>query len=80
MKDPVDATFACSFATVAAESLGLGSCILGTVSPALERDKELKAKWGIPDAHFPSIAMTLGYPAVTFHNGVRRRFASVTYL
>lgn len=80
MKDTIDPAIACSFATLAAETLGLGSCIIGTVQPALQGDKKLKAKWGIPEKNFPSIAMTLGYPDIKFINGIRRRFASVDYV
>ncbi|MEO5366812.1 MAG: nitroreductase family protein [Magnetococcus sp. WYHC-3] len=80
MKDTVDPTIACSFATLAAETLGLGSCMIGTVPPALQGDKKLKRKWGIPEKSFPSIAMTLGYPSVAFRNGIRRRFKSVEYV
>ncbi len=77
MKDTIDPAIACSFATIAAESLGLGSCIIGTVAPALQGDKKLKARWGVPEKSYPAIAMTLGYPSVKFINGVRRHFASV---
>jgi len=80
MKDTVDSTIACSFATMAAETLGLGSCMIGTVPPALQGDRTLKKKWGIPEKNFPSIAMTLGYPSVKFRNGIRRRFKSVEYV
>ncbi|MBF0510877.1 MAG: nitroreductase family protein [Candidatus Omnitrophica bacterium] len=80
MKDTVDSTIACSFMTLAAESLGLGSCIIGTVPPALEGNKKLMSKWGIPDDRHPSIAMVLGYPSFKFTNGIRRHFSSVKYL
>jgi ferredoxin len=80
MKDTVDPAIACSFATIAAEALGLGSCMIGTVAPALQGNKKLKAKWGIPQKNFPSIAMTLGYPSISFPNGIHRRFASVEYV
>lgn len=80
MKDTIDPTIACSFATLAAESLGLGSCIIGTVAPALQGDRKLKSKWGIPEMNSPSVAMTLGYPSIKFLKGIRRRFASVEYV
>lgn len=80
MKDTVDPTIVCSFAAIAAEALGLGSCMIGTVPPALQGDKKLKVKWGIPGEHYPSIAMILGHPAVKYSRGVRRRFASVKYV
>ncbi len=80
MKDTIDPAIACSFTTIAAEALGLGSCMIGTVAPALQGDKKLKSKWGIPARSHPSLAMILGYPSVKFLNGVRRRFASVEHL
>ncbi len=80
MKDTVDPTIACSFATMAAETLGLGSCMIGTVPPALQGDRKLRLKWGVPEKNFPSIAMTLGYPSVKFRNGIRRHFKSVEYI
>ncbi len=80
MKDTIDPTIACSFATIAAETLGLGSCMIGTVAPALQGDRKLKAKWGIPANNVPSIAMALGYPSVKFRNGIRRRFQSIEYV
>lgn len=80
LKDPVEPAIASSFATLAAEGLGLGSCMIGTVAPALQGDKRLRACWGIPAKNFPSMAMTLGYPSVTFPNGIHRRFASVEFV
>jgi ferredoxin len=80
MKDTIEPAIACSFATIAAEGLGLGSCMIGTVAPALQGDKKLKARWGIPAKNFPAIAMTLGYPSVKFLNGIRRRFESVEFV
>jgi len=80
MKDTIDPAIACSFATIAAESLGLGSCMIGTVAPALQGDRKLKAKWGVPAKSFPAVAMTLGYPSVKFLNGIRRQFASVEFV
>lgn len=80
MKDPVDSVIACSFMTMAAESLGLGSCIIGTVPPAFEGERKMMSKWGVPDGRHLSMAMILGYPSVKFINGIRRRFAGVKYL
>ncbi len=80
MKDTIDPTIACSFATMAAETLGLGSCMIGTVAPAMQGDRKLKTKWGIPAKNFPSIAMTVGYPSIKFLNGIRRRFQSIEYV
>jgi nitroreductase len=80
LKDSVDSTIACTVAVVAAEALGLGSCMIGTVPPALQNDRKLKVKWGVPAASRPFIAMILGHPALEYRRGIRRRFASVKYV
>ncbi len=77
--DPADCVIAATYAMIAAESLGLGTCMIGMVAPFLERDKKLKAKYGIPKSDKPGIVLIMGYPATNFKRGIRRRFASVTY-
>lgn len=77
--DPADGTISCTYAMIAAESLGLGTCMIGTVSFALDREKKLKEKWGIPAENKVSLAMILGYPAFKYTRGVKRTFASVIY-
>ena len=70
---------AATYAMLAAESLGLGSCMLGT-SVALSRNKQFKAKYGVPVENKFSVTLILGYAAVEFHSGVRRRLASIEYV
>ena len=77
--DPVDGHIACTYAMIAAESLGLGTCMIGTVSFALDREKKLKEKWGIPAENKVALAMILGYPAIRYVRGIKRPFASVIY-
>ncbi len=79
-KETTDSVIACSLASIAAESLGLGSCMIGTLPPALENNKKLKEKWGVPPSNFTSMGLILGHPAVKYQNGIHRRFASVKYL
>jgi FMN reductase [NAD(P)H] len=43
----------------AADSMGLGSCYIGTV---LEMFPELKEKFNLPDGVFPVVLLCLGYP------------------
>ena len=76
MGDPADCAIVATYAMLAAESLGLGSCMLGTAA-ALTQDKPLKAKYGIPPENKVGVALILGYPAVEFRHAVRRRLASV---
>lgn len=78
--DPIDAGIACTYAMIAAESLGLGSCMIGTVVPMLSRtSRSFKEKYRIMPGMKHGIAIIFGYPAVTFERGVRRRFAGISF-
>jgi ferredoxin len=74
--DAADSHIAATYAMLAAETLGLGSCLLGT-SAALNFDKIWRQKYGIPAENKVDLALCFGYPAVTYHSAVRRRLASV---
>jgi ferredoxin len=74
--EATDATIACTYAMLAAESLGLGSTIIGGAAPVLQRNKALCRRLGVPAGNTPSIALILGHPATHFRRAVRRRFAS----
>ncbi|MEN6375054.1 MAG: nitroreductase family protein [Smithella sp.] len=76
--DVLDARIACTYAMLAAESLGLGSTIIGGAPPILERNKPLCRQLGIPDSNKPSVALILGHPAVSFRKTIRRRFAHLS--
>jgi nitroreductase/NAD-dependent dihydropyrimidine dehydrogenase PreA subunit len=76
--DGADPFIACTYAMVAAEAMGLGSCMIGCVAPVLARRKDLMSKHGVPAGHIPKIVLILGYPAVHFRKAIRRPFLSVT--
>jgi NAD-dependent dihydropyrimidine dehydrogenase PreA subunit/nitroreductase len=76
--DLADASIACTYAMLAAESLGLGTTMIGGAPPLIQRDKGLCRRLGIPDGNKPTIALILGYPAVTYRRAIRRPFVSVT--
>lgn len=79
--DPTDCGIAATYAMIAAESLGLGSCMIGSVSPIVSRNKKVVRKNGVPSGNrIGPIVLTLGYPDLTYARAVRRRFASVSYL
>jgi nitroreductase/NAD-dependent dihydropyrimidine dehydrogenase PreA subunit len=76
--DASEAMIACTYAMLAAESLGLGTTMIGAAAPIIMRKRELCQQLGIPDGNKPAIALIIGYPAVHFRRGVIRRFASVS--
>jgi len=77
--DPADCYIAATYAMIAAESLGLKTCMIGMVAPFLVHDKRLMKKYGVPKGNRPSIVLIMGSPSIDFKRGVRRRFASVSY-
>jgi nitroreductase/Pyruvate/2-oxoacid:ferredoxin oxidoreductase delta subunit len=70
--DPADVVIACTYAMLAAESLGLGTTVIGSVKDILLYDKPLCAKLGIPAGNKPSLALIVGYPATEFRRTIRR--------
>lgn len=75
--DALDAGIACTYAMLAAESLGLGSTMIGGAPPMLQRNRPLCRRLGIPEGNKPSVALVLGYPAVSFDRAIRRSFSRV---
>ena len=73
--DAGETYIACTYAMLAAESLGLGSTMIGAAAPIIQRDRALCRRLGIPDGNKPAIALILGYPATHFRRTVARTFA-----
>jgi hypothetical protein len=77
--EPADPAIVATYAMLAAESLGLGTCMIGLVGAFMERDKKLMAKHGIPKGNRLGLVLLIGHPAVRFKRGVRRRFDTVKF-
>jgi len=75
--DAADPVIAATYATLAAESLGLGSCMLGFPGPLLKNSRKLRRKYNLPDRLQPGIVVIFGYPAIKYRKAVTRRFAEV---
>lgn len=81
MSDPADPYIAATYATLAAESLGLGACMIGSVGPFLKNTgKDFKKKYGLPSKMRDSIIVIFGYPQVKFSKTVKRTFEKVYYV
>jgi len=78
--DLADATIACVYAMLAAESLGLGTTIIGAAAPILQRNRALCRRLGIPEGSKPAIALILGYPATQFRRAVKRSLMPVNVI
>jgi len=78
--DPGDPLIAATYAMIAAESLGLGTCMLGAVHPFIQNGraaKKFREKQGIRCKSREGIFLIMGYPKAEFLKGIRRTFVSV---
>ena len=78
--DPADPIVAATYAMIAAESLGLGTCMLGAVHPLIQYGKgaqTFRHKYGIRYKSREGIFVIMGYPEVEYQKGIRRTFASI---
>jgi ferredoxin len=78
--DSVDAYIPATYSMLAAESLGLGTCMIGSVDPFIKKGaKKFKEKYGLPPKHNGGLIVIYGYSKYKFHKGIKRTFAKVHY-
>jgi nitroreductase len=78
--DPADPIIAATYAMIAGESLGLGTCMLGGIHPMIqsgEKAKKFREKHGIKFPSREGVFVIMGYPKVKYAKGIHRTFASV---
>lgn len=78
--DPADPIIAATYAMIAAESLGLGTCMLGAVHPLIQngaKARKFRKKYNIKYTSREGLIVAFGYPAVHFKKGIRRSFSDV---
>ena len=81
--DPADPIVAATTAMYAAESLGLGTCMLGGVHPLIQKGRKARKFRTDHGIRYPSregLFVIFGYPAVRYRKGIRRTFASTTMM
>lgn len=80
--DPADPLIAATYAMLAGESLGLGSCMLGAIHPLIQNGRkaaDLRKKYNIRHKSREGIVVIFGHPRVKYHKGIRRTFAAVDF-
>jgi ferredoxin len=78
--DPADPLIAATYAMIAAESLGLGTCMLGGIHPMIQSGKKarkFRETHGIKFKSREGVFVIFGHPAVKYNKGILRTFASV---
>jgi ferredoxin len=81
--DPADPIVAATYAMLTGESLGLGTCMLGAIHPLIQNGSKAKTfrdKYGIKFKSREGLIVIFGHPQVKYQKGIRRTFASVTYV
>jgi len=77
--DPADPIIPATYAMLAAESLGLGTCMIGTIAPFIKYSRTLKKKYGIPQKNQQGIMVIFGYPSLKYSRAIKRSFAGVHF-
>ncbi|HZW03239.1 MAG TPA: nitroreductase family protein [Anaerolineaceae bacterium] len=77
--DPADVYIAATYAMVAGQALGLGTCMLGFTGYIMQYSARTRQKYHLPKKIQPGLAVIFGYPAVKYRQALRRRFADVRF-
>ena len=78
--DPADPIIAATYAMIAAETLGLGTCMLGGIHPMIQSGKKAKKfreQQGIKSKSREGLFVIFGDSSVKYLKGIHRTFASV---
>ncbi len=79
--DPADPYIAATYSMLAAESLGLGSCMIGSINPFLKYGgKDIKAKYQINSQVREGIFVIFGYPKFNFAKAIDRTFENINII
>lgn len=80
--DPADPIIAATYAMIAAESLGLGTCMLGAVHTFIQQGKsaeEFRKAQGIKYTSREGLFVIFGYSRVKYNKGIHRTFSSIQF-
>lgn len=75
--DPIDFAVAGTYAMLAAESLGLGTCMIGSIAPFLKNKTRVNEKYGIMTGYYQGIMVIFGYPKYKYIQGIYRSLGGV---
>jgi nitroreductase/NAD-dependent dihydropyrimidine dehydrogenase PreA subunit len=74
-----DALLATGNLLLAAQTMGLGTCLIGYAASAMVHDRRVAAAAGLPPEETVHAVVALGWPAVTFLRPTRRRRPLIRY-
>ena len=77
--EPADPLVAATYAMIAAESLGLGTCMIGSIHPFIQYGKkarQFREKYQIKYKSREGLVVIFGHSSVHYRKGITRTFAS----
>lgn len=77
--DTADPLITATYAMLAAETLGLGTCMIGTIAPFVKRRNWVGEKYGIPPKNHQGVMLIFGYPEFKYHRALKRTLAKVDF-
>lgn len=80
--DPADPIIAATYAMIAGETLGLGTCMLGAVHPFIQngrKAREFRERYRIKYKSKEGLFVAFGYPKFSYRKGIQRTFASIQF-
>jgi len=81
--DPADSIVAATYAMLAAESLGLGTCMLGGIHPFIQSGaaaRKFRQKYQIRWKSREGLLVIMGYPRIKYHSAINRTFAHTDFV
>lgn len=81
--DPADPIVAATYGMIAAESLGLATCMIGGVHPFIQKGasaKKFRIKQNIRYKSKEGLILLIGHSKYKYQKGIRRSFANVDFL
>ncbi len=75
-----DIFIAATYGMLAAHSMGLGGSIMSIIPPAIDRSKELRKLFEIPESNQVLSSIIIGYPKYKYQRGIKRNVKSVKWL
>jgi nitroreductase len=76
--DPADPVIAATYAMLAGEALGLGSCMLGFPGYVFQYSSRMREKYSLPRKIQPGLMVIFGTPVYQNRNAIKRRLREVT--
>ena len=75
-----DAIICVTYAMLAAQSSGLGATIIGLIPPAINKVKEIKDLFQIPEENEAVMSLILGYPKYKYKRTIKREKRKINWI